>query len=255
MVKQPRDVPPTHSPDKKGKRLKEYFYEFFMLFLAVTAGFYADNLREKFVDKNKEHEYMQSMVEDLQQDMLHLNSVVAELKTFKAGLDSLALTTYANLSKDSIQRTLYDLNLRYLRLVPVTFSDRTSSQLKNSGSMRLIRNKMVADSILNYWQQIDYFNYVSRQHESFRLKARELSLKIFDYGYYSSDLGFIKNNLVRPRPQLLTTDKLLISEYANYVWAGRASLFLYYYPPIVKLQSQAQNLISLINKEYRLKGN
>jgi hypothetical protein len=33
-------------------------------------------------------------------------------------------------------------------------TDRTSSQLKNSGAMRLIRNKKVVDGILRYWNQM-----------------------------------------------------------------------------------------------------
>lgn len=244
------EVPHHHEQGKKKKKLREYFYEFFMLFIAITAGFYADNIREKFVERNKEHEYMQSMVADLQQDLLNLNSAVAELKPFRDGMDSLVQVCHNKNLNDSVQAELYDLNLQYLRLVPVTFSDRTSSQLKNSGSLRLIRDKLVSDSILNYWQQIDYFNFVASRHENFRIKARELSFKIFDYGLYNVDRGFSNSNISSPRPQLLPKGNELLIEYANYIQAGRASLVLYYYPPIVKLQSQAEHLIALIKKEY-----
>jgi len=244
------EVPHHQQPVKEKKRLREYFYEFFMLFIAVTAGFYAENIREKFVERNKEHEYMQSMVADLQQDLLNLNSAVTELKPFREGMDSLVQVCHNKNLNDSVQAVLYSLNLQYLRLVPVTFTDRTSSQLKNSGSMRLIRNKMVTDSILNYWQQIDYFNYVASRHENFRIKARELSFKIFDYGLYNVDRGFSNSNISTTRPQLLPNGQALLIEYANFIQAGRASLVLYYYPPIVKLRSQAENLIALIKKEY-----
>src|ERR1041385_7874789 len=104
---------PHHLPAKIEKPLREYFYEFFMLFIAVTAGFYAENLREKFVERNKEHEYMQSEVADLEQDISQLDNAIAQLKTFKAGLDSLAQTCYSEELSDSVQKTLYDLNLRY----------------------------------------------------------------------------------------------------------------------------------------------
>ena len=118
--------------------------------------------------------------------------------------------------------------------------------------MRLIRNKMVTDSILNYWQQIDYFNYVASRHENFRIKARKLSFKIFDYGVYNVDRGFSNYNISTMHPQLLPNGQALLSEYANYIQAGRASLVLYYYPPIVKLRSQAEHLIELIKKEYEV---
>jgi hypothetical protein len=116
--------------------------------------------------------------------------------------------------------------------------------------MRLIRNKQVADSILNYWQQIDYFNYVAPRQENFRIKARELSFKIFDYRTYDLDYGFLKDHLRSDRPQLFSTDRALLNEYANFVLSGRTSLYIYYYPAILKLQAQAQNLTDLLRKEY-----
>jgi len=241
-----------HVKSHPKKPWREYIYEFFMLFLAVSAGFYAENLREKSVEREKEHQYMQSMVADLQQDLEVMNTAMSDLKSFKMGLDSLARACNVKGMNDSSIRALYDLNLRYLRLIPITFSDRTSSQLKNSGSLRLIRNKAVSDSLLNYWQGIDYFNYVSPLNENFRRKARELSFKIFDYGAYNSDLGFARNNLRTQKPTLLTNDKALLSEYTNFVWGYRATQAIYYYPPIERLHEQAKNLLALIKSKYDL---
>jgi hypothetical protein len=44
-----------HHPDlhHKAKPWKEYFLEFIMIFLAVTMGFFADNIREHIVDAKK----------------------------------------------------------------------------------------------------------------------------------------------------------------------------------------------------------
>src|SRR4051812_47286529 len=40
-----------------GKHFKEYFLEFLMIFLAVTLGFFAENIREHFTDARIEKEY------------------------------------------------------------------------------------------------------------------------------------------------------------------------------------------------------
>jgi aryl carrier-like protein len=223
-----------------------------MLFLAVTAGFYAENIRERSVERHKEHEYMQSMLQDLEQDSIQMGMVSKELNVVKAGLDSLAAISYTEHPDDSTVYSMYFLNNPCLRLIPITFSDRTSSQLKNSGSMRLVRNKQVSDSILGYWQQIDYFNYVSPLNENFRRKGREISFKIFDYGTYKVDSAFVKNrSMIKNRKlQLLTEDMSLRHEYINYLYAYRATLFIYYQPPIAKLQRQGQNLMALIRKNY-----
>jgi len=61
------DMEVHHHPDlhHKRKKAKEYFLEFFMIFLAVTLGFFAESLRESISDSNKEHEYMQSLLNDM----------------------------------------------------------------------------------------------------------------------------------------------------------------------------------------------
>jgi hypothetical protein len=234
------------------KQLWEYGFEFLMLFLAVTAGFYAENLRERSVERTKEKEYMQSLQSDLEQDSIQMGMVLKELNIVKSGLDSLASISYTEHPDDSTLYRMYFMNNPYLRLIPITFSDRTSSQLKNSGSMRLVRNKQVADSILGYWQQIDYYNYVSPLNENFRRKAREVSFKIFDYGSYNADSAFVNNrNMIkRNKLKLLTEDMSLRHEYINYLYAYRATLFIYYQPPLSKLQRQGQNLMNLIRKYY-----
>ena len=48
-----------------GSGWKHYFFEFFMLFLAVFFGFLAENLREHLSDKEKGKVYIASLVEEL----------------------------------------------------------------------------------------------------------------------------------------------------------------------------------------------
>ena len=57
-----------HHPDlqHKKKNFKEYFLEFLMIFLAVTLGFFAENIRERIKDSEQGEQYIQSLVEDLE---------------------------------------------------------------------------------------------------------------------------------------------------------------------------------------------
>ncbi len=48
-----------HHPNVEKKGIKEYFLEFLMIFLAVTLGFFAENIREKITDRAIEKEYME----------------------------------------------------------------------------------------------------------------------------------------------------------------------------------------------------
>lgn len=50
------------------KNFKEYFLKFLLIFLAVTMGFIAENMRERISDKEQVQRYMQSMVDNLKSD-------------------------------------------------------------------------------------------------------------------------------------------------------------------------------------------
>ena len=52
----------SHTPRKKWTH---YFWEFLMLFLAVFCGFLAEYKLEQTIERHREKEYMQLMVEDL----------------------------------------------------------------------------------------------------------------------------------------------------------------------------------------------
>ena len=53
-----------HHPDvhHKARRFKEYFLEFLMIFLAVTMGFFAENIQAKTYLTGREKELMKSLV-------------------------------------------------------------------------------------------------------------------------------------------------------------------------------------------------
>src|SRR6201992_20976 len=59
-----------HHPqlEHKPKPWKEYLLEGLMIFLAVTMGFFAESLRENIDRKEKEKQYIESLVRELKQD-------------------------------------------------------------------------------------------------------------------------------------------------------------------------------------------
>ena len=54
-----------HHPKVEKKNFKEYFLEFLMIFLAVTMGFFAENIRENYVEHKSAREYASLLIEDL----------------------------------------------------------------------------------------------------------------------------------------------------------------------------------------------
>src|ERR1700719_365034 len=73
---QPAIMEVHHHPDlhHRKKHIREYFLEFLMIFLAVTLGFFAENLREQIKDHRLVRQSLQSLKQDLRADMAMYDS-------------------------------------------------------------------------------------------------------------------------------------------------------------------------------------
>ena len=148
------EVHHPHHPTHK-KKWGEYFLEFFMLFFAVTLGFFAENKREELAEGHREHQYMQSLYEDLKKDTSMFNSLKSfDLNQVKK-IDTANTLIVNNVWNDSTIKLIYRVNLKTLGNVRLSLNERTSSQLKNSGGMRLIEYQEISNKISEYWELSD----------------------------------------------------------------------------------------------------
>ncbi|MBK9569943.1 MAG: hypothetical protein IPO53_08480 [Chitinophagaceae bacterium] len=76
----------SHTPRKKWTH---YFWEFLMLFLAVFCGFLAEYQLEHKIEKDRERQYMKSMLTDLMADTAHLKEGFPRKEERIAAIDSL----------------------------------------------------------------------------------------------------------------------------------------------------------------------
>ncbi len=65
-----------HHPHVEKKNFREYFLEFLMIFLAVTLGFFAENLREHINNGERIKNNIRSMIADLKSDTLMYSEVL-----------------------------------------------------------------------------------------------------------------------------------------------------------------------------------
>jgi len=140
------EVHHPHHPTHK-KQWKEYITEFVMLFAAVTLGFFAENLREKQIEKHREISYLKNVHEDLQLDFKSIDTVIASNTIRLAALDSLFLRMKnASISDEEIYYFIRNLALRS------TFesSHIGFDQIKSAGGLRMIKNKEISSGIQQY---------------------------------------------------------------------------------------------------------
>jgi hypothetical protein len=135
-----------HHPDfhHKKKHWKEYLLEFFMLFLAVTLGFFAENLREHISEKDRTQIYAKSLYEDFTTDTSALHQLMSFTENKITDIDSLEsnLNHLGNRVRDSI---LYRSVLSLLSTFQFDNINGAYDQIKNTGSLRFFDQSIVND--------------------------------------------------------------------------------------------------------------
>src|SRR5574338_162766 len=237
------------------KKFTHYLWEFLMLFLAVFCGFLAENWREHIVEHNREKQYVESMIEDLKADSTMMIFVIRYNKQQLSGFDSLLQNIYHKPYTDSSLRTLYYLKEKNtLVSTRMRFSRGTISQLKNSGGLRLIRNRAVADSITKYDIITERVDDQGEGVDYSGKKLLDVSVKIFDgenvldYNSSSDYKGILNSN---KKFTLLTDDEKLIREYANLA-KFKKDVIINYIRQLTNLQSRIPPIIQFLEKEYHL---
>lgn len=241
------EVHHPHHPSHK-KKWGEYLLEFFMLFFAVTLGFFAENKREELTDLHREKQYMQSLYEDLKKDTTVLNGIKSFDDNQVNKIDTTVRLLNNNIWNDSAVRLIYSVNLKTLGNVRLNLNERTSAQLKNTGGMRLIEKQSISNKISEYWELSERLNSNGEGLEELRLKARENSYSIFANKNYVN----FKNGQVKNDTKLMTTDLYILTEYANRIIHIRNTISNVRMPIIIKLKDNATDLIKFLKKEYKL---
>ncbi len=135
-----------HHPNVERKNFKEYFLEF----LAVSPGFIAGSLMENISGRGKEKEYIESFIHSLKDGTTMMNHAIEENKMKIERLRDVMKFSFKNLSDQATRKLFYKRSDMIVYYSVFKSDDDTMQQLKNSGSLRLIRKMNVADSISYY---------------------------------------------------------------------------------------------------------
>ena len=233
------------------KKWKHYLWEFLMLFLAITLGFFVENQREHYVEHQRELQYMRSMIEDLKLDTTELTVHIRQRTERNEMIDSLIyLLSQTNIRENG--SSIYYLG----RIIspPISFfpNDRTIEQLKSAGGLRLIRNMDISNTIMAYDRKMRQSVFELGDEQQVRGEYRLSAIKIFSGPVFHRIMttGEIKRPI--GNPMLFSEDKALVNEFimetqylekVNQKQAARAQ----------ELVDQARKLIEDIKKQYHLK--
>jgi hypothetical protein len=243
-----------HHPKVEKKNFKEYFLEFLMIFLAVTMGFFAEQIRESFVEHNHEKEYIQSFYEDLSQDQKNLPALSDWIQTDINVCDSLKLRLKNVTIKTKANDIYVDFRFLIRQLGIKNFvTHRTILQLQNAGEMRLIRNKQVTDSILEYYKNVETIGALQDYSLMQKGKLRDLYAPLLKSDDWDKVTAKNSDDIIHPRdnlylksvdPDVINNCLLEISDIKG-IHKGFKN-------EVIDLRNEGMRLKKLIDQRYRV---
>jgi hypothetical protein len=234
----------THTPRKKWTH---YLWEFFMLFLAISAGFLVENQREHFIESKRGRQYLKSFVEDLKTDTANFSSFIKKYEKKEADLNNLYLcydSINLKLEPAACIKNIYAATIGYQDLI---YTDRTLEQLKNAGGLRLI-DEQDADSIIKYDQLLRYLLKVEATSlQEMQTRVRNTRNSVFAY---SETMETEWKKGAEPQSvTLISTDRDLLNRFFNEVMVYRFAC-RFQFRQIINLRENAVRLIQFYNQKY-----
>lgn len=242
-----------HHPHVEGKRFKHYLFEFFMLFLAVFCGFLAENFREHQLEKEKEYQYIKSLISDLKDDTAAIDQQVQGDETSVALCDSFCIFL------DSPDMALKNGDGIYYaarvgnRRSPLVNNTRTFDQLTNSGGFRLIRKSETSNRIMDYYSQFPLLRMMENIFNDENSAYKNAESQVIDPAILRRQQNTDNSiNRSSDNPPLLTYDQTLLKqlEFKVVQMNGSRRAMI---PIMEKIKQSAIDLLNYLEQTYQLK--
>jgi hypothetical protein len=236
----------SHTPRKKWTH---YFWEFLMLFLAVFCGFLAEYQLEHTIEHQRAKEFADLMYKDLKEDTSLYRTGSEQFLMIEKHQDSLI----AELNKGFENVNRYELVKHWINSVwalNFTPNQATYEQMKNSGSLRYIKNIELIKSMQEYYNSmlpaISHYHTIQSEFTENRI------------------VPFMEDHINYQEADFFTS-KIYVSDPEFFDWNKRTAIKLYNMMALLKNQNQYINnfykqakenatvVMQLLEKEYHLK--
>jgi len=246
-----------HHPHTARKNWTHYFWEFFMLFLAVTLGFFVENQREHLVEHNRAKQYATFLHSDLVKDTANLTERIDAMTTGIKTMDTLILIL-KSVDSEASEKRIYALSTYPYSNPIFTASTSTIEQLKSSGSLRYFRNAELIRNFSDYDNNIRLINTVENRNAYISEETRKFLSQFLDLKgvplprIVASDAVGLEQSFIPETLKLYKKDRAQFDQYANLCtlkqldWRNRIRI-------MSRTLNSARNLILSLKKEYDLK--
>ena len=174
----------THSPRKKWTH---YLWEFLMLFLAVSAGFFVENQREHFIENQRAKQLAKNLYKEIFADSIALQEKIA-IRTVKEKECVFFIDYVKDSSLTTLSARFYPaFTWAFLQSAQLLFepNDGILNQLRNSGELRYFESPELQASIGKL--SVAVANVRSRNEKEYsyiEFYLRPFTIKHYDFAWY-----------------------------------------------------------------------
>jgi len=184
----------------ESKPWKEYLLEGLMIFLAVTMGFFAEQIRERHVEKERLHNYFSSMVLDVDANITALDSAIRENSKMVSKYDTI-VKSFLN-TGNTIDRAAFAHQMGAVWYRGFINRNETFEQMKSSGSLRYIDDFKILTALMKYVRATNFAQY---RTENFELKYYTELFVPTIYRNYDLPCKFFLDSAYTNHPALINT--------------------------------------------------
>lgn len=152
-----------HHKHTHHKKWSQYFWDFFMLFLAITLGFVVENRREHYIEHKRMERYLANVLQDVKSNITQLDSLVKENGRMLVVYDSILTVLIkkpASVDRYAFAKKLFPVFIRLFRNRKETFS-----QMIMTGSLRYLDDQPLLNALVGYNRLADMTEWRAMENE------------------------------------------------------------------------------------------
>jgi len=246
-----------------GRYLRYAIGEIALVVIGILIALQINNWNEDRLDHRREHEYLDSMLADLREDIGRLDTAIRGNTHLANGVGELVELLDQPLDRPEVQRQIFLHSVVYTYwYLRVDFSELTMAQLKSSGGLRLIEDADVRRAMLEYEQGLSICKFQYTQIEYYFHTYEKSQKQLLNMSLARQAFALIEDNYLNMLEPLETFEPLVpVGPYLIDDDPKRVSVYLMdlmFYRTALKTQlaflkqqkTMAEALIELIHDRY-----
>ena len=255
--------------NKNSKYIKYALGEIILVVIGILIALQINNWNEDKKDQLKVKSYLKNLVDDLNQDISETKFRISRIKYEAIFIDSIAAYFRHKKIEDLDNLEAFSKSFDYFGYRPFQWYKNTIDELKNSGSMKSIKNDSIRLMINEYYALTDHLDQDYKEdheisealnNQFFKIintnypRRRDLIDTLF-LSYRENDKTIYTNSEVyktalNTNLKLLTNDITDIHVFINQVLNHQGALNIRYKSEFPKLIEKGETIIRLIEEEY-----